>query len=72
MHEKKNREQIEFTVIDSLSYLIRYHSKQVANEQRYPQADPDKMDEIISDGKNMVKKLNIIRDELENLFTGMI
>ena len=59
-------------VIDNLSSLILSHSRMTAQEQYAPSGDADLSDETIKEHKEWVKKLRQIRQDFENLVTGII
>lgn len=59
-------------LITRLSGEISQVARIVANEQYCPNADPDRMDQNIRVGLSTLKRLREIRDELENIFTGVI
>lgn len=64
----KENEEI---VINSLSTSILRVLREVSHEEICPNADPDRMDEIIKDGYKKVRELRRIRQELEDIFTGV-
>jgi len=70
-----NKNSIEASnkiIIDTLSDLIISHLLNAAYEQYTPSNDPDKMDSIIADGKQKAKELRRLREEFENISTGII
>ena len=66
------RKKIHLDVVDSLSTLIRQHLIDAAYQQYTPSNDPDKMDSTIADGQKKAKELRRIREEFENITTGII
>ena len=70
-----NKTSIEISnkrVIKHLSNLITAHLLNAAYEQYTPSSDPDKMDSIIADGQKKAKELRRLREEFENISTGII
>jgi hypothetical protein len=65
-------EEEQKVVVDGISLMIRYHLNTAATEQRYPSPDSDGSDDIICDSLNKVRGLRKIREEFENLITGVI
>jgi hypothetical protein len=61
-----------WTAIDSISKLIMQDLITLASEQRYPNPDPDMMDDIIKDKTESVHELRCIRERLENITSGVI
>jgi hypothetical protein len=59
-------------IINSISEEIHSCMLAAKSEQYHPSADADKMDMIIRDNLEKVKKLREIRDNLEVIFTGVI
>lgn len=58
--------------IDLITHEIIATSNAVASEQSHPSSSADDMDRIISDGKAKVAKLRDIRNQLEDIATGMV
>lgn len=58
-------------VIDNLSSLIVSHAGMTAREQYAPRADVDASDEYIDAHKDWVRKLRHLREEFEDLVTGL-
>lgn len=69
---KNSIEDANKLVIDTLSSLITAHLLRAAYEQYTPSSDPDKMDSIIADGQKKAKELRRLREEFENISTGII
>lgn len=65
------REAIE-SVIEGICYLIYSEANSVASEQTSPSLSADSSDSRIQDGKKTVERLRAIREEFENLMTGII
>lgn len=58
-------------VIDNLSSLIVSHAGMTAREQYAPSRSSDASDEYIDEHKDWVRKLRHLREEFEDLVTGL-
>jgi hypothetical protein len=65
-------DQIHETTINNLSTIIFVIAERVGREQRDPSPNVEQMDDIIGSGKTKVAALRKMRDEYENLITGLI
>jgi hypothetical protein len=61
-----------FTVIEGLSKLVFHELTTCASEQKAPMHEADQMDSIIRDSKDKAKVLRELREEFENVMTGII
>jgi hypothetical protein len=59
-------------IVNGLSTLITQYLLSAAYEQYTPNNDADKMDSVIADGQKKAKELRRIREEFENVITGII
>jgi len=59
-------------VVDALSRLIRSSLIGAAHAQYFPCSNPDEMDDRIKEGKERAEKLRVIRNEFENIVTGVL
>ena len=66
------RKDLHLNTVDNLSQLIRQHLLEAAYQQYTPDHDVDKVDSIIADGHKKAKELRRIREEFENITTGII
>ncbi len=62
----------EAAVIDGLRRMIGEELYIAANEQAHPGIDPDKSDEKIETALRRAKEYARIRDEIEEVVTGVI
>ena len=69
---KEDRKDLHLNTVDNLSQLIRQHLIEAAYQQYTPSSDPDKSDSIIADGQKKAKELRRLREEFENITTGII
>lgn len=69
---RETRKEIHIDIVDNLSRLIRQHLIDAAYQQYTPDYDADKTDSIIAHGKDKAKELRRIREEFENITTGII
>lgn len=69
---REDRKDLHLNMVDSLSQLIRQHLIEAAYQQYTPSSDPDKSDSIIADGQKKAKELRRLREEFENITTGII
>lgn len=69
---RDERKDLYLNTVDNLSQLIRQHLLEAAYQQYTPDQSPDKMDSIIADGQKKAKELRRIREEFENITTGII
>ena len=65
-------QELHEATVNNISLLIRQHLLNAAYQQYTPSDDPDKMDSIIADGQKKAKELRRIREEFENITTGII
>jgi hypothetical protein len=72
MVDRKSQTQLEAEVLANLNQLIVMHLNNAANEQYAPSACPDQMDHKIADGKERAGKLRNLREEFENIVTGIL
>ncbi len=59
-------------ILDNLSVLIIAQLKGVAQQQYFPVSDPDDMDTCIQEGKKRADQLRKLREEFENIVTGVL
>lgn len=59
-------------VIHGLDELILRNLKGVAQEQYFPCPDADEMDDRIALGKKRAKELRRLREEFEDICTGVL
>ena len=69
---RDERKDLHLNTVDNLSQLIRQHLLEAAYQQYTPDYDVDKVDAIIADGQKKAKELRRIREEFENITTGII
>lgn len=69
---REERKDLHLNTVDNLSQLIRQHLIEAAYQQYTPSSDPDKSDSIIADGQKKAKELRRLREEFENVTTGII
>ena len=69
---REERKDLHLNTVDNLSQLIRQHLIEAAYQQYTPNSDPDKSDSIIADGQKKAKELRRLREEFENITTGII
>jgi hypothetical protein len=72
MNKIENFQEAIDSVIVGINYLILNHARCTAREQYNPTECPDDSDEYINQHKSYVSKLRLMRNEFENLVTGMI
>ena len=70
--DREERKDLHLDTVDNLSRLIRQHLIEAAYQQYTPSSDPDKSDSIIADGQKKAKELRRLREEFENITTGII
>ena len=70
--DREERKDLHLNTVDNLSQLIRQHLIEAAYQQYTPNSDPDKSDSIIADGQKKAKELRRLREEFENITTGII
>lgn len=68
MSEPTNLQKAIAAVTDEIMHTARV----VSGEQSEPMGDVDRSDDTISDGKERIVTLRRIRNELENLESGVI
>jgi hypothetical protein len=66
-----NKNQAQQHVLDGLTWLIINHARCTASEQYSPSKGPDESDDYIKEHKEWVVKLRKLREEFENLVTGL-
>lgn len=69
---REDRKDLHLNTVDNLSQLIRQHLIEAAYQQYNPSSDPDRSDSIIADGQKKAKELRRLREEFENITTGII
>ena len=69
---REDRKDLHLNTVDNLSQLIRQHLIEAAYQQYTPSSDPDKSDSIIADGQKKAEELRRLREEFENITTGII
>lgn len=67
-----DKDQIQESIVNGLSQLIRVHLLNAAYQQYTPDSDPDKSDSTIADGQEKAKKLRQMREDFENITTGIV
>jgi hypothetical protein len=72
IQDTKTRQEAVAQVLDGLQWLIIHHAGQTAAEQYVSSRHADASDDFIKENKEWVKKLREIRDDFENLVTGLI
>jgi len=68
----ESTEDISASIVDGLSILIMRELAVVANEEHFPCGDPDRMDSIISIGKNKASALRKLRNDFEDIKSGVL
>jgi len=58
-------------IIHAMSLEIAAQATSCAGEQMYPAKDPDASEEYIKQKQKSVRDLRLMREELEDLFTGI-
>lgn len=69
---REERKDIHLNTVDNLSQLIRQHLIDAAYQQYTPDHDADKSDSIIADAQKKATELRRLREEFENITTGII
>lgn len=64
--------EVHKEVVNNLTKLILYYLSLAANQQYNPSSDADRMDAEIADASEKVAGLRKIREDFENLITGII
>lgn len=59
-------------VLGGIQWLIVHHANATAREQYMPRESPDASDDYIKENKEWVESLRKIRNEFEDLVTGLI
>jgi len=59
-------------VIQGLNELIMQNLKGAAQQQYFPCSNPDEMDDRIEAGKKAAAKLRMMRDDFEDLSSGVL
>lgn len=67
-----DRHEVHKEVVNNLTKLIFHHLARAADQQYNPCSDADRMDSEIADSMKKVAGLRKIREEFENLVTGII
>jgi hypothetical protein len=67
-----DRHEVHKEVVGNLTKLILYHLSLAADQQYNPSSDADRMDAEIADASEKVAGLRKIREDFENLVTGII
>lgn len=70
--DRKERKDLHLNTVDNLSQLIRSYLLMAASEQYYPSGDADKSDSTITDSIKKANELRRLREEFENITTGVI
>lgn len=65
------KERLEL-IISSISAEISDVAVAVGGEQRHPMYSGDAMDDYISEGKKKIAKLRALREEIENVWAGLL
>jgi hypothetical protein len=70
---KMNEEEDEIGMVTTiLGRLIRKTALAVSGEQFHPSIDADRMEDIIINGKKRLSVLRRLREEFEDLMTGIL
>ena len=69
---KESSEDLASDIVYNISELILRELSCVAHEEHFPCSDPDKMDSIISIGKNKATRLRKLREDFENIKSGVL
>lgn len=67
-----DRHEVHKEVVNNLTKLIFYHLAIAADQQYNPCSDADRMDSEIANSMKKAAGLRKIREEFENLVTGII
>ena len=67
-----DKHEVQKEIVNNLTKLIFYHLTIAADQQYNPCSDPDRMDAEIADSMKKAASLRKIREEFENLVTGII
>lgn len=67
-----NNDEMYHAVVENLSRLIAYHLSACSYEQRAPGGDIDSSDQKISDCKRRAEQLRRIRQEFEDIMSGVV
>jgi hypothetical protein len=67
-----SNEDLSSDIVNNLSTLIMRELNVVANEEHFPGTDPDKMDSVISVGRNKAASLRELRNRFENIKAGIL
>ncbi len=67
-----DRHEVYKEIVNNLTKLIFYHLAIAVDQQYNPCFDPDRMDAEIADSMKKAAGLRKIREEFENLVTGII
>ena len=67
-----DQELTHTSIVNGLSALIAQTASSVASEQYHPSSDPDRMDDTIREGKKKLAALRKLRDDFENVMSGVI
>lgn len=72
IQDTKTRQEAISQVLDGIQWLIVHHANATAREQYAPRESPDASDDYIKENKEWVENLRKIRNEFEDLVTGLI
>ena len=67
-----DRHEFYKEIVNNLTKLILYHLAIATDQQYNPCSDADRMDSEIADSMKKAASLRKIREEFENLVTGII
>ena len=67
-----SNEELAGDVVDGISRLINLALVSLASEQRYPGGDVDASGDKMRDARDAVKRLRALREEFENIVTGVV
>jgi len=70
--ENLQSEELKQRILNDLTTLILRYSTTCAREQYQPSRDADTSDDYIKEHKEWVTRLRHIRENLENLMTGLL
>lgn len=72
MSNQISRSEIHEQIVNNISILIRNHLSIAAYQQYNPDPDPDRMDATIADSKEKAARLRKLREEFEDIVTGIL
>ena len=70
--QRQDRHELREEIVNALSKLILNYLALAAYQQYTPDSDPDRSDAEIADAQKKVAGLRKIREEFEDLITGII